>query len=233
MNLIQLVIFVFILCSRVVYPAVDQPHSDSNNAATSSQTGENDFYSAARSGNVALVKSYLQQGQPVSSRDVKGNTALVIAAGRGHSDIIKILLAAGADVEEATSEGLFESKPALSWAVSQGRTAAAAVLIQNGANPSVPMKRGVFAGKTPLMWASSQGRTDVVKLLLAAGAEVDYSSDSGSFKVTKTSRYTFNAFYHDSITHNDVTYCPFLSLQGKTPLMWASSQVSPYPCPYL
>lgn len=152
------------------------------------------FFVAARTGDVTAVKAFLAQGMNVSKRDVKGNTALIVAAGRGQTEVLKVLLASGADPEEATNaEGLFEGKTALCWAASQGRSNVAAYLIQSGANPHLPMQRGVFAGKTPLMWASSQGRTEVVKLLLSAGAEVDYSSDSGAFR-------------------------------GKNSLMWASSQ---------
>ena len=140
------------------------------------------FFSAARMGDVATVKKYLEGGLAASSRDAKGNTALVIAAGRGQTEVLNLLLNSGADPEESTSEGLFESKTALCWAASQGRTNAVAVLINAGADASKPMARGVFAGKTPLMWASSQGRTEVVKIILATGAEVDFAPDSGNFR---------------------------------------------------
>lgn len=56
-------------------------------------------------------------------------------------------------------------------------------LIKSGANPQKPPEKGVFAGKNALMWAASQGRTEVVKVLLAAGVDVNYVSQSGSFKV--------------------------------------------------
>lgn len=51
-----------------------------------------------------------------------------------------------------------------------------------GASVHREVEGGVFQGKTALMWASSQGRADVARILLAAGADVDYSSQSGSFK---------------------------------------------------
>ena len=150
--------------------------------APSSLSADDSYFNAVRTGDVVTVKQYLDAGMAVSKRDVKGNTALIIAAGRGQAEIARLLLQHGASPDEATSEGLFESKSALCWAASQGRGAVAAMLIQNGGTVNLPQPLGVFAGKTALMWASSQGRTDVVNLLLSAGAEVNYSSDTGTFR---------------------------------------------------
>jgi ankyrin repeat protein len=64
-----------------------------------------------------------------------------------------------------------------------GRPEAVALLLNAGANPHKAADRGVFLGKTPLMWASSQGRAAVVRILVSAGVDVNYSSNSGNFKV--------------------------------------------------
>lgn len=56
--------------------------------------------------------------------------------------------------------------------------------MQAGADAQQPPSTGVFAGKNALMWAASQGRTEVIRFLLSAGAEVDFSSQSGNFKVS-------------------------------------------------
>jgi ankyrin repeat protein len=56
--------------------------------------------------------------------------------------------------------------------------------MQAGADPQRPPTVGVFAGKNSLMWAASQGRTEVVRFLISANVQVDYSSDSGNFKVS-------------------------------------------------
>lgn len=161
---------------------VAAPANPSGNSNAVSGNKDDAFFNAARTGDLSVLVEHLSKGMPVSHRDLKGNTALIIAAGRGQTEVIKHLLQAGASPDEATSEGLFDSKSALSWSASQGRGAAAAMLIQAGANVLMPQPRGVFAGKTPLQWASSQGRTDVVNLLLSAGAEVDFASDTGSFR---------------------------------------------------
>lgn len=140
------------------------------------------FFNSARIGDIDTLLSYLKQGTHVSSRDGKGNTPLIIASGRGRVDVIRILLEYGAQVDEATAFGLFESKSAIAWASSQGRVDAVSLLLQAGANPHFPSAKGVFLGKTPMMWACSQGRTDVVRVLLAAGVDVNYASPIGNFK---------------------------------------------------
>ena len=141
------------------------------------------FFSSARSGDVKTLENFLVQNPAlVHARDGKGNSAVVIAAGRGQIAVIRLLLQYGANVEDATQHGLFEGKTALSWAASQGRTEAVAVLLQAGADPQRMSKRGVFLGKGPLMWSASQGRTEVVRLLLAAGVDVNHSSDEGNFR---------------------------------------------------
>ena len=142
-----------------------------------------DFYSHCRSGDYTAVKGFLDSGKyTVTSRDAKGNTGIIIAAGRGQIEIVKMLLSYGASAEDYSTAGIFEGKNALHWAASQGRAETVAILVQSGANPQKSSDRGVFAGKNALMWASSQGRYDVVKLLLSAGVDPNFTSNSGSFK---------------------------------------------------
>ena len=142
---------------------------------------ESDIFSKARAGDIEAVKAYLQEGTGPSVRDSKGNTPLIIAAGRGHADVITLLLEAGASFDEATALGIFEGKSALCWATSQGRVKAVVTLLQAGASPNFVQQVGAFAGKTPLMWAASQGKNEVLRLLISAGAEVDFASQSGNF----------------------------------------------------
>lgn len=142
------------------------------------------FFSSCRVGDVNKVKSFLEAGVSANSRDIRGNTGMIIASGRGQNEVIKLLLAYGANVDDASSMGIFEGKTSISWACSQGRVETVALLMQAGANPEKPPTIGAFAGKNGLMWAASQGRTEVVKFLISAGIDVDYSSDFGKFKVS-------------------------------------------------
>lgn len=140
------------------------------------------FFSASRVGDVDKMKEMLIAGFDVHSVDAKGNSALIIASGRGRVEAIRILLAHNASVEFFTLQGLFQGKTALMWASSQGRVEAVTLLIQAGASVHREMDSGVFQGKTALMWASSQGRYEVVRVLLSATANVDHFSRIGNFK---------------------------------------------------
>jgi ankyrin repeat protein len=95
------------------------------NSAVITNEGESpvadDFFSCARKGDLQSLESYLERDPDlVHTRDAKGNTALIIAAGRGQINAIKLLLKHKANLEDTTQHGLFEGKSALSWAASQG-----------------------------------------------------------------------------------------------------------------
>jgi ankyrin repeat protein len=154
-----------------------------------------DFYIAARTGDVETISTMLSTGiiTNVHKRDSKGNTAFIVAAGRGQTGVLQYLLSQGAQIEDSTKGGLLGGKTALCWSASQGRELAVSFLLEAGANPNHATEDGVFLGKTPLMWASSQGKAGVVQILINSGADIDYASQGGNFK-------------------------------GKTSLMWASSQ---------
>lgn len=84
-------------------------------------TADEKFFMSAREGDIKYIEAYLESNPSlVSARDSRGNNALVIAAGRGRIDVLKILLKYRANPEDHTNSGLFEGKSALSWAASQG-----------------------------------------------------------------------------------------------------------------
>lgn len=106
MSYLKLVLFLVICCFEVV-------RTDS--------AADEKFFSSAREGDTKYVEAYLEANPSlVSARDSRGNNALVIAAGRGKIDILRILLKYRANPEDHTNSGLFEGKSALSWAASQG-----------------------------------------------------------------------------------------------------------------
>jgi len=53
-----------------------------------------------------VVATLLDKGADVAPADRQGNTALIIAARRGHAEIVEALLAKGADKRPANREGL-------------------------------------------------------------------------------------------------------------------------------
>jgi len=60
---------------------------------------------AARAGNLAQVKTFLDQGLDVNATGKDGSIALVRAAGAGNLEVVKVFLENGADVNAIETEG--------------------------------------------------------------------------------------------------------------------------------
>ena len=98
-------------------------------------------------------------------------TALIMAAQDGHVEAVRLLLAAGANVNLQAQNGV----TALIMAAQNGHADVIRLLLANGAN--VNMQRP--NGGTALMSAAYNGHADVIRLLLAAGANVDMQRSDG------------------------------------------------------
>jgi len=72
------------------------------------------FWEAVRKGDSATVTALLDKGADVNAKFRYGTTALFKAAERGHVEVVKILLARGADV---TVKDTFYGQTAMSWAI--------------------------------------------------------------------------------------------------------------------
>jgi hypothetical protein len=91
------------------------------------------FVYDAAVGDLATVKVFLAHGTPVDLR-VRGQTALHAAAVGGQTEVIKYLIAAGADVNATDSFGVSP----LDVAISENHKEAAAYLSDHGAHHSHP-----------------------------------------------------------------------------------------------
>ncbi|RPB07296.1 ankyrin [Morchella conica CCBAS932] len=91
-------------------------------------------------------------------------TTLHRAAAAGHEDIVRLLIAAGADVGARTSRG----DTALHVAAEHGHVGVVGVLLERGAAVDAPGWRGCSA----LHYAAMMGKSDVASALVAAGAGV-------------------------------------------------------------
>lgn len=117
---------------------------------------------------ITRVASLLQRGAPVNATDKYGTTPLYAAAVQGETEIVRMLLGAGADPNRE-SEGETEGTP-LCAAASWGRTEIVRLLLQHGADPNAIEHKGPM---TALKWAMQNGHADVVAVLLEAGADSD------------------------------------------------------------
>ena len=90
---------------------------------------------------------------------------LSLAAARGHTEVVKILLKAGADVNANDNHGLTPSH----CAAGEGHPEAAKILLKAGAEVNAKDKNGW----TSLHWAAFRGYTETAKVLLKARAEAN------------------------------------------------------------
>ena len=158
---------------------------------------------AARLGDAAAVKALLRNGADVNAAQGDGMTALHWAAQKGDTELVAMLLSAGASVRATTRLGgytpmhlasqaghprvvaalLAAGSPAdvrtatgaspLMLAARSGSVDTATRLIENGAD--INAKESTY-GQTVLMVAAGLNRAELVALLLARGADATLAS---------------------------------------------------------
>ena len=128
---------------------------------------------AVKANNVALVKNLIEQGADVNELDANEDAPLVMAAYEGYTEIVRLLLAAGADVA-AVDPGM--KATALHAAAYAGRTDAARLLIAYGIDLN---KQGPYNGYTALHDAIWQNHVETAKVIIDAGADLTLRTNNG------------------------------------------------------
>jgi hypothetical protein len=128
----------------------------------------------------------LDAGTDVNLAAVNGVTPLMAAAFAGHADIVKELLAKGADIEALDRL----RKNAMTYAAGEGHAEVVRLLIVNGVDPNAVYQNDL----TALMWAAGEGKIEAVKVLLDAGARTDLKDDRG-----KTAADIARELKHDDV----------------------------------
>ena len=137
---------------------LDEVYADEN------AKNEEDLVNAAKEGNIEEMKSLIQKGADVNSKDKDGGyTLLILAIGYDYADIVTMLIKAGADVDAQDNKG---NTPII-WAIRIGRADIVTMLIDAGADLNTKYKDG----NTALSLADLKGHTDIVKILTTADAK--------------------------------------------------------------
>lgn len=106
-----------------------------------------------------------------------GNFALMVAASKGYTEMVKLLIDNGADVNKRNCSGstaLYGALDSEKWGVIKNQSLKlVALLINAGADVNVKD----FHGSSPLSIAAARGYYDIVRLLLENGVNVNERSD--------------------------------------------------------
>jgi uncharacterized protein len=172
---------------------------------------------------------------PTLAADIDGTTPLIYAAHQNDLNLVKRLLAEGADAKAANRYGI----TALWEAANLGNGEMIEALLKVGADPKAMIGQGEtplmtasrtgtvsgvkallaagadvnakesYRGETALMWAVAENHADVAKLLITAGADVNARSTYYDFKFRKVASGGTQAVYYRG---------------GLTPLLFAARQ---------
>ena len=127
------------------------------------------LHEAAQNGAAARARELLQQGAAVDQTDKNGATALMLAARKGHADIVRVLCEAGADVGRSDAAGRNLWDYALAF---DARPEVVRCLVEHGLDPN----QSDMAGMPPLIRAVAFGGenvTEVMRVLLENGANAE------------------------------------------------------------
>lgn len=128
---------------------------------------------AVKANDPVAVRRLLAEGASADQADASGDQPLVMAAYLGHTEVLELLLAAGADLT-VVDPGMRAT--ALHAAAYAGRTEAAGVLIDHGIAIN---QQGPVNGYTALHDAVWQNHAATVRVILAGGADPTLRSHDG------------------------------------------------------
>lgn len=140
--------------------------------------GYADLAAAIRAGDAARVSQMLASGVPAGQGEGKGAAPLLIAASRGHHEIARMLLAAGAAPDPRLAS-FFDATP-LMLAVNNRDLPMARLLLEAGAD----VNRVDRNGDPALNWACFYGDLAAVELLLQFKADATISGHGNALEVS-------------------------------------------------
>lgn len=131
------------------------------------------LYQSAVRGVSHNIDVLLRRGANPNLTLLYGLPILVMCAGLGRTEVVRLLLDAGADVN---ASGPDSGYTALHNAAGEARTEIVRLLVERGANTECRMS----SAATPLMLAAHRGYADAVTVLVQAGAALDAVNRKGA-----------------------------------------------------
>ncbi|KAL0994681.1 hypothetical protein UPYG_G00125760 [Umbra pygmaea] len=145
------------------------------------ENGHTPLMEAASAGHVEVARVLLEYGAGINthSNEFK-ESALTLACYKGHLDMVRFLLEAGADQEHKTDE----MHTALMEACMDGHVEVARLLLDSGAQVNMPAD----SFESPLTLAACGGHVDLAALLIERGANLEEVNDEGYTPLMEAAR---------------------------------------------
>lgn len=148
-----------------------------------SQSSTDDLFVAVEKNDIQKVGVLLPLGADVNAKDPYANmTPLMMAAYDGYTEIAKLLIEKGAQVN--AKGGVDMDMTPLIYAASQDQLDMVKLLMDKGANVNVKTKYGW----TPLFFAASRGKVDIAKLFIDKGADVNVTLPTGETALSEAEK---------------------------------------------
>jgi hypothetical protein len=201
---------------------------------------------AARKGDLAVVKQMIEKGAAIETKTAYGQTPLFLSAMNGHEDVVRFLLEKGANPNIADT---FYKMPLLVFVLSRQHNGTAKLLLAKGASAPDPVLADLLAtGKPDLVQtvldngkpsqavldsayenALQSGAKDVAEMLKKAGArepapapKIDSAtldSYAGTYK-SEGVPLEIKAFARDGILYMQATGQSEFPLKPKSPTLF-------------
>ncbi|XP_071573914.1 ankyrin repeat and KH domain-containing protein 1 isoform X4 [Temnothorax nylanderi] len=151
------------------------------NVEDHNENGHTPLMEAASAGHVQVAKILLDNGAGINthSNEFK-ESALTLACYKGHLEMVRYLLEAGADQEHKTDE----MHTALMEASMDGHVEVARLLLDSGAQVNMPTD----SFESPLTLAACGGHVDLAMLLIERGANIEEVNDEGYTPLMEAAR---------------------------------------------
>ncbi|XP_012926606.1 ankyrin repeat and KH domain-containing protein 1 isoform X9 [Heterocephalus glaber] len=145
------------------------------------ENGHTPLMEAASAGHVEVARILLDHGAGINthSNEFK-ESALTLACYKGHLDMVRFLLEAGADQEHKTDE----MHTALMEACMDGHVEVARLLLDSGAQVNMPAD----SFESPLTLAACGGHVELAALLIERGANLEEVNDEGYTPLMEAAR---------------------------------------------
>ena len=151
------------------------------NVEDHNENGHTPLMEAASAGHVGVASILVEHGASINthSNEFK-ESALTLACYKGHLEMVRFLLEAGADQEHKTDE----MHTALMEASMDGHVEVARLLLDSGAQVNMPAD----SFESPLTLAACGGHVELAMLLLERGANIEEVNDEGYTPLMEAAR---------------------------------------------